>query len=151
MDPVQENICETQGQFFELAARTLNADSFPPFVNLYMQSEFCRWQMDTSYSRYQFAAPTECLDNILLEINKNKTLHFAVKGEKIFSPDVAYWAGYVYRQLFFRTGWNSPEILQKFPFSQMVSSYSGLHTVDDEMAVDMLLESLEEKNLAIGY
>ena len=129
---IQEIICETQGNIFR-CANELGYD-MDKFVPAYMQSRFCERSMDTVYSPFQMADPEECLDFILPEINVPKL------PQPKYRADILYWIGYTYRHLYFSLNKTSKEIGNRVSFISMLAYYPGLHTVDEDMAVDIINE-----------
>lgn len=135
MDNVTYIICETQADIYEYIAK-LGYD-MEIFSNLYLKSEWCNKSMDTLYSRFQFADKLECLDFILDEIGyKLKKL-----DNKYFDCDVAYWIGFTYRQIYSETGIKSNELADIIPFAKMCGLYAGLHTIDEENAIDIICDN----------
>lgn len=142
---VDYEICKTQGNVYEYLAK--NGYDMELFSLLYLQSDFCRRAFDTNYSRFQLADELECLDFIVPELKErypefceNITEDY-VKVKEVdtcFSPDVAYWIGFTYRQLYIETGITSKELSERLPFDAMCRYYPGLHTVDEEMATDII-------------
>jgi len=132
MTHIQDIICETQGDIFK-CANELKLD-MDVFVPAYMKSRFCEKSMDTVYSPFQMADAEECLDFILAEIDVPK-----IKKIK-YKPTIIEWIGYTYRQLYFALGKSSREIIDKVSFTSMLVYYPGLHTVDEDMAVDIINE-----------
>ena len=134
LDNIQYDICKTQGNLYEWAAN--EGLRFPEFSNAYMKSDFCHRSMDTEYSRFQLREPEEHIDFLVMEI---PTLLQQKYNNEYFSGDVAFWIGFTYRQLWFETGMTSKEIVEKYPFDRMLACYPGLHTLDEDMAADILL------------
>ncbi len=127
---MQRIICETQGKIFRCA----NEQGFDmeKFVPQYMQSRFCERSMDTPYSPFQMADPEECLDFILPEINISKL------PKPKYRADVLDWIGYMYRYLYFALNKSSREIGDKVSFLSMLTYYPGFHTIDEDMAVEII-------------
>ena len=133
LSDVDYEICCTQGRIYEYAAN-LGYD-MELFSNEYLKSDFCRRAMDTDYSRFQFADEEECWDFIIPEIGS--------KLEKIdtglyFDPDVAHWIGFTYRQICFDRKVCSKDLPDKISFETMCRYYPGLHTIDEDAAMDII-------------
>lgn len=131
---VDYDICKTQGSIYKQMA--WDGYDMKEFSNLYLHSDFCERAFDTIYSRFQIADRLECLDFIMPEISpvpKNKNGYFDV--------DVAYWIGFFYRQLYIETKVPSKELADLISFETMCGYYPGLHTVDEEMAIDIVCEN----------
>ena len=132
LDKVQDIICETQGDIFRLANEMkLDMDVFVP---AYMKSRFCEKSMDTIYSPFQMADAEECMDFILPEIDVPKL------DDIKYDSSILEWIGYTYRHLYFALEKSSKEIIEKVPFLSMLIYYPGLHTVDEDMAIDIINE-----------
>ena len=129
---IQDIICETQGDIFRCASQwKLDMDIFVP---KYMDSQFCLRNMDGIYSYFQMADGEECLDYILKEID------VPTLSKEKYQPQIMEWVGFTYRQLAFVLAKKSSEILDKLPLTAMLMYYPGLHTVDEEMAIDIICE-----------
>lgn len=132
MTHIQDIICETQGEIFRCANEMkLDMDSFAP---QYMKSRFCEKSMDTIYSPFQMADAEECLDFILAEINVPKLNNIK------YDSSATEWVGYTYRHLYFALGKSSKEIVNNVSFISMLVYYPGLHTVDEDMAIEIINE-----------
>ncbi len=129
---VEYIICRNQGELYRYIAR--HGYDLKAFSDAYLTSDFCRRAFDTTYSRFQFADEEECLDFIWPEIGEVPSL----PDGQCFEPDVAFWIGFVYRQLYIKTGVCSRELLRKLPFEKMCGYYPGLHTIDEDMAIDII-------------
>ena len=139
---INYDICETQADIFEYAASQYD---FNNFVSLYMKSDFCKRAFDTSYSRFQLETVLECMDFILPEIgNQLKTVDLQNKIPK----DVANWIGFIYRALYIRTNIPSAILLEKVSLDSLYRYYPGLHTIDEEMQLDIICKDkcLNEEN-----
>lgn len=128
-------ICEIQAKVFEYVA--YDCVDMEWFAKAYLCSDFCRRAMDTIYSRFQTADEPEHLDFLIPEIGPLKKYE---NGEQ-FNPDTAWWIGFMYRQLYIQTQIPSKELCEKIPFKTMCKYYPGLHTVDEEMATDIICEN----------
>ena len=138
IDKVEQDICKTQGELYEYAA--LHDYMFPQFSDIYMKSDFCKRAMDAKYSRFQIREPEELMDFLVPE-NPELDQNMYKNGE-CFDNDVAFWIGYIYRYLAFESRKASSELYKLYPFGNLVKAYPGLHTVDDDMAIDILLKRL---------
>lgn len=135
MDKVGYSICETQQEIYRDMA--LEGYDMKVFSDAYLSSDFVRRAMDTTYSRFQTEFANECADFFLPEIESKLV---KLEDDMCFSPDVAEWIGFTYRQLYIETGVKSSELIKIIPFELMCKYYPGLHTLDEEMALDIFLE-----------
>ncbi|MBR3721577.1 MAG: hypothetical protein IKN12_02335 [Selenomonadaceae bacterium] len=129
---IEDIICETQGEIFKCANEMkLDMDIFVP---KYMKSRFCEKNMDTIYSYYQMIDGEISLYYILQEIE------VPILKEAKYNSVVMDWIGFIYRRIYYAAKKNSKEIIEKAPFNAMLIYYPGLHTVDEDMAVDIIIE-----------
>lgn len=134
---INHSICETQGRIYEYMSG--QGYDMEDFSDRYLSSSFCGRAMDTIYSRFQIEDERESADFYMPEIG-----HLLKKytPAAYFDGDVAYWIGFTYRQLYIETGTPSSQICLLIPFQAMCRSYPGLHTVEQNMATDILCESV---------
>ena len=137
MTAIQYDICDTQAMIYSYAAE--QGYDMQQFSDFYMASDFCRREMDAEYSVMQLADDTVCWECIEPEIGPHLKKY---PDGLCFDVDAAWWIGFTYRQLVFLTGRTSSEIVKKASFKQLISAYPGLHTVDEEMAGEILIEQL---------
>lgn len=136
LDSVEHIICRTQGNIYEYMAR--KGYDMESFSDAYLTSVFCKESMDTLYSRFQVREPEECLDFILPEIQDKLNL---LPDSQVFDPDVAFWIGWTYRQLYIMTGVNSSELKDKISFSHMCKIYPGMHTINEYHSAEIICEN----------
>lgn len=58
---------------------------------------------------------------------------------EMVSPEAAGWIGFTYRQLHFASGLSSQELAERIPVDRLLIAYPGLHSVDEDMASDIIL------------
>ena len=141
MNDICYNICDTQGNIYEYAA--MKGYDMEIFSNKYLLSNFCDRAMDTKYSRFQLEDVGECWDFIYPEIGDQlKTM----EDNLHFDSNVAYWIGFMYRHLFLGTSVKSKVLSAIIPFDRIFQYYPGLHTIDEDMALDIVCSdfSLEQ-------
>lgn len=132
MNDIQYYICEQQQEIFEYMYDK-NVDILR-FAEKFMNSDFCNRHLDARYSVHQFNDIVNWVEFLEMEFNP-----FALKiSNHEISRHTAGWIGFVYRHLHFATGLKSSELFQKVPFRKLVIAYPGLHTVDEDMAIDIL-------------
>lgn len=128
-------ICQNQARLYEYVAH--KGVDIEWFSENYLRSSFCKRAFDTIYSRFQTADEQECLDFIWPELGSIKYM----ERDMMFDPDIAYWIGFTYRQLYIETNISSSELVEKIDFATMFRYYPGLHTIDEEMATDIICEN----------
>ncbi len=136
MTNIDYEICKTQQQIYEYMAS--EHYDMEVFSNAYLSSVFCKRSMDTEYSRFQVADALECADFYMPEI-ESQLVKFS--DNRTFDIAIAGWIGFTYRQLYIETGVYSAELIKIVPFEIMCQSYYGLHTIDEENAVDIIIDN----------
>ena len=131
---LQLSLAEMQAKLFEMSGK-LGYDS-EKFIKAFMNSDIAKG-LDSEFDFMQWAGKEYIMERIQDELPKA-----TVKGEgdKIFHPEVLYWAGYTYRQWHFLTGETSKEIYKQANATAMNTNYYGYHTVDVSVAVDWFKE-----------
>lgn len=137
MTGIEYDICQTQQRIYEYMC-VRNYD-MKIFSKLYLQSEFCRRAMDTNYSRFQLETPQECADFYMPEIGA-----YLKKLEEgcTFNMDIAGWIGFTYRQIYIKTQTPSAVLSLLLPFNVMVQYYSGMHTIDENVAGQLIIDNV---------
>ena len=124
--------CKNQQEFFELMSKKC-MDMYT-FIPDFLQSDFCNRELDADYSVFQCSDVEDWLDFLKKEISLTPN----PLAKKKISPKVAGWLGFTYRQIQVETKMKSSEIIQKIPLQNMVQAYAGLHTVDEDMAFEII-------------
>lgn len=135
LDDIDWKICNTQGEMYRCMAK--QGYSIKDFSDIYLSSEWCERNFDTVYSWYQMNDADFNLDYFLDECERQPT---KVTGD-YFDEDVAFWIGWTYRQLYLELKIPSREIVKHVSFEDMAMWYDGLHTVDPDVAFDIIRES----------
>ncbi|MBE6841260.1 MAG: hypothetical protein E7510_00310 [Ruminococcus sp.] len=128
----QRQLCDIQGRLFELALK--QNVSCPEFIESFMNSRAAAC-LDDIYDRLQWAGEEYILEELEDELGGLK------KGGTVFSREVMYWTGYVYRYWHYYTGESSKEIYSTADAGLMNDRWLGFHTLDVEMAIDRLKEA----------
>ena len=88
-----------------------------------------------------------CLEFIYPEIGFPETMKISIlEGAKggqntIYNPDIAYWVGYTYHQLFRETDIAESELVKLIPFDRLEPGYLAHHTLDEEISLAKLCDS----------
>lgn len=138
MNGIEYDISYTQQRIYEYMA--LEKYDMHVFSDAYLKCDFCRRAMDTCYSRFQLEDVYECMDFYMPEIEK-----LLVKTESVQNIDAAAWIGFMYRYLFICTGIMSAELVKTVTYDVMLGYYPGLHTVDEDMAIDIICKDFALK------
>ncbi len=136
MNELQLKLCDIQGRLFELSAEKNYASA--AFIKAFMTSETAK-ELDSKYNRMQWAGE----EYILEEIVSNNADILSTDGE-VFSEDVLYWIGYIYRYWHFYNGEESAKIYKQAPVDTMKRNYMIFHTMDPVVAIEDLKEIYEQ-------
>ena len=132
MDALQIKLCDIQGRLFELSAEKKLPSA--AFIKAFMTSDTAK-ALDSAYNRMQWMGE----EYLLEEVRAAAGDALAGAGE-VFSADVLYWIGYLYRFWHFYTGEESAKIMRQAPVQTMKRNYMAFHTLAPELAVDDLKE-----------
>jgi len=132
IDELQLKLCDIQGRLFELSAEKGYGSA--AFIKAFMTSEIAK-DLDSKYNRMQWAGEEYLLDEIV-SVNPD----IVSSNGEVFSADVIYWIGYLYRYWHFYTGEDSVKIYKQAPFETMKRNYMMFHTMDPTLAIEDLKE-----------
>ena len=137
MDELQLKMCDIQGRLFELSAD--NNYGSANFVKVFMTSEVAK-ALDSTYNRMQWAGEEYLLEE-LVDVAGDK---LSKEGE-IFSKDILYWMGYLYRYWHYYTKEDSVKIYKQASVATMKRNYLMFHTMAPELAIEDLKEIYKQK------
>lgn len=137
MDELQLKLCDIQGRLFELSAKKKYGSA--AFVKAFMMSETAK-ELDSKYNRMQWAGEEYLLEEVATSAGESLILD----GE-IFSEDVLYWIGYIYRYWHYYSGEDSAKIYKLAPVEIMKRNYMIFHTMDPILAIEDLKEIHNQK------
>lgn len=96
--------------------------------------------LDSKYNRMQWAGE----EYLLEEVVDNAGNKVSVGGE-VFSKDVLYWIGYIYRYWHYYSGEDSKKIYKQAPVEVMKRNYMMFHTMDPVLAIEDLKKIYNQK------
>lgn len=137
MDSLQLKICDIQGRLFELSAQKKYGSA--AFVKTFMTSGTAK-ELDSRYNRMQWAGEEYLLEEITDTAGDTLTI-----GGEIFSNDMLYWIGYIYRYWHCYNGEDSVRIYKQAPVETMKRNYMMFHTMDPILAIEDLKEIHRQK------
>ena len=137
MNELQLKLCDIQGRLFELSAeKKYNSAAF---VKAFMTSDTAK-ELDSKYNRMQWAGE----EYLLEEVSTAAGDTLITEGE-IFSKDILYWIGYIYRYWHYYNGEDSVKIYKQAPVETMKRNYMIFHTMDPVLAIEDLKEIHNQK------
>ena len=137
MDALQLKLCDIQGRLFELSAQRKYSSA--AFVKAFMTSNTAK-ELDSKYNRMQWAGE----EYLLEEVADSAGGMLTTDGE-IFSDNVLYWIGYIYRYWHYYNGEDSTKIYKQAPVETMKRNYMIFHTMDPVLAIEDLKEIYNQK------
>ena len=137
MDELQLKLCDIQGRLFELSAEKKYNSA--EFIKAFMTSDTAK-ELDSKYNRMQWAG-----EEYLLEEVVNAAGDALTTDGEIYSSDVLYWIGYIYRYWHYYSGEDSAKIFKQAPVETMKRNYMIFHTMDPVLAIEDLKEIYEQK------
>ena len=137
MNELQLKLCDIQGRLFELSADSNYGSA--NFVKTFMTSEVAK-ALDSTYNRMQWAGEEYLLEE-LVDISEDKI----TEGGEVYSKDILYWIGYLYRYWHYYTKEDSSKIYKQAPVGTMKRNYLMFHTMAPELAIEDLKAIYEQK------
>lgn len=138
MNTLELKMCDIQGRLFELSAdKNYSSEAF---IKFFMKSDIAK-SLDSSFNHMQWAGE----EYLLAEISDSAGDVLLEDGQ-IFSKDVLYWIGYIYRYWHYHTGEESAKIYKQAPVKTMARNYLMFHTMDPTMAIENLKEIYKQKS-----
>lgn len=137
MNELQLKLCDIQGRLFELSAeKKYNSAAF---IKAFMMSDTAK-ELDSKYNRMQWAGEEYLLEEVASVAGESLT-----RNGEIFSADVLYWIGYIYRYWHYYNGEDSAKIYKQAPAKTMKRNYMIFHTMDPVLAIEDLKEIHNQK------
>lgn len=140
MNELQLKLCDIQGRLFELSAEKKYDSS--AFVKAFMTSGTAK-ELDSKYNRMQWAGEEYLLEEVVTAAGDALTT-----GGEVFSNDILYWIGYIYRYWHYYSGEDSAKIYKQASVETMKRNYMIFHTMDPVLAIEDLKEIHNQKNTA---
>ena len=137
MNELQLKLCDIQGRLFELSVeKKYNSAAF---IKAFMMSDTAK-ELDSKYNRMQWAGEEYLLEEVASVAGESLT-----RNGEIFSADVLYWIGYIYRYWHYYNGEDSAKIYKQAPAQTMKRNYMIFHTMDPVLAIEDLKEIHNQK------
>lgn len=140
MNELQLKLCDIQGRLFELSGEK-QYDSVT-FIKEFMTSATAK-ALDSTFNRMHWAG-----EEYLLEEVVDGAGGALPQGGEIFSADILYWTGYIYRYWHYYKGEDSASIFRQAPVRTMKRNYMMFHTMSPELAIEDLKEIHSQKKRA---
>lgn len=137
MNEMQLKLCDIQGRLFELSTEKGIGSS--NFIKIFMNSETAK-SLDSTYNRMQWAGEEYLLEEVLDGAKNNVNIEI-----EVYSKDMIYWIGYLYRYWHYYTGESSKAIYKQAPVETMKRNYLMFHTMAPEVAIEDLKEIYRQK------
>ena len=89
--------------------------------------------LDSTYNRMQWAGEEYLLEEVIDEAGDR----FEKPGE-VYTDELIYWIGYIYRYWHYVTGEPSKEIYKQAPVKVMKQNYARLYMMTPEEVIEIL-------------
>lgn len=132
MNEIELKLCDIQGRLFELSGE--KEYNSAEFIRVFMLSETAK-ELDLKYNRMQWAGEEYLLEEIITNANGK-----IEKNGEVYSKDILYWIGYIYRYWHYYTGEASNKIYRQASEKTMKRNYMMFHTMAPEIAIEDLKE-----------
>ena len=132
MASIELQLCDIQGRLFKLSA--WRGISSAEFIKVFMKSATAK-ALDSTYNRMQWAGEEYLLEEVIDEAGDR----FEKPGE-VYTEELIYWIGYIYRYWHYVTGEASKEIYKQAPVKIMKKNYEKLYMRTPEEVVAQLRE-----------
>ncbi len=132
MTSIELQLCDIQGRLFKLSAqRGINSTEF---IKVFMKSATAK-ALDSTYNRMQWAGEEYLLEEVIDETGER----FEKQGE-VYTDELIYWIGYIYRYWHYVTRESSKEIYKYAPVKIMKQNYARLYLMTPEEVIVQLRE-----------
>ena len=130
MTSIELQLCDIQGRLFKLSAR--RGINSAEFIKVFMKSATAK-ALDSTYNRMQWAGEEYLLEEVIDEAGDR----FEKPGE-VYSEEMIYWIGYVYRYWHYVTGESSKEIYKQASVKVMKQNYTRFYMMPLKEVIDVL-------------
>ena len=134
MTSIELQLCDIQGRLFKLSAR--RGINSVEFIKVFMKSATAK-ALDSTYNRMQWAGEEYLLEEVIDEAGER----FEKPGD-VYTEELIYWIGYIYRYWHYVTGESSKEIYKQAPVRVMKQNYERLYM----MTLEEVIETLKGNN-----
>ena len=130
MTSIELQLCDIQGRLFKLSAQ--KEISSAEFIKVFMKSATAK-ALDSTYNRMQWAGEEYLLEEVIDEAGDR----FENQGE-VYTEELIYWIGYIYRYWHYVTGESSKEIYKQAPVKIMKKNYERFYMMTSEKVIAQL-------------
>ena len=132
MTSIELQLCDIQGRLFKLSAR--RGINSAEFIKIFMKSATAK-ALDSTYNRMQWAGEEYLLEEVIDEAGDR----FEKPGE-VYTEELIYWIGYIYRYWHYLTGESSKEIYKQASVKVIKQNYERLCMMTPEEVIVQLKE-----------
>ena len=130
MTSIELQLCDIQGRLFKLSAQ--KGINSAEFIKVFMKSATAK-ALDSTYNRMQWAGEEYLLEEVIDEAGDR----FENQGE-VYTEELIYWIGYIYRYWHYVTGESSKEIYKQAPVKIMKKNYERFYMMTSEEVIAQL-------------
>ena len=133
MTSIELQLCDIQGRLFKRSAR--RGISSAEFIKVFMKSATAK-ALDSTYNRMQWAGEEYLLEEVIDEAGDG----FEKPGE-VYTEELIYWIGYIYRYWHYVTGESRKEIYKLAPVKVIKQNYARFYAMTPEEVIEILKEN----------
>jgi len=130
MTSIELKLCDVQGRLFKLSVQ--QGINSAEFIKVFMKSATAK-ALDSTYNRMQWAGEEYLLEEVIYEARDR----FEKPGE-VYSDELIYWIGYMYRYWHYVTDEFSKEIYKQAPVKVMKQISAKLYMMPQEEVIEIL-------------
>ena len=130
MTSIELQLCDIQGRLFKLSVQ--RGISSAEFIKVFMKSATAK-ALDSTYNRMQWAGEEYLLEEVIDEAADRFK-----KPSEVYSEELIYWIGYIYRYWHYVTGESSKEIIKLAPVKVMKQNYEQLYMMTPKEVIEIL-------------
>ena len=134
MTSIELQLCDIQGRLFMLSVRS--GISSAEFIKVFMKSATAK-ALDSTYNRMQWAGEEYLLEEVIDESGDG----FEKSGE-VYTEELIYWIGYIYRYWHYVMGESSKEIYKQASVNVMKQNYERLYMMTPEEVIELVKEKI---------
>ena len=132
MTSIELQLCDIQGRLFKLSVQ--RGISSAEFIKVFMKSATAK-ALDSTYNRMQWAGEEYLLEEVIDEAADRFK-----KPSEVYSEELIYWIGYIYRYWHYVMGESSKEIIKLASVKVMRQNYERLYMMTPEEVIKKLKE-----------
>ena len=130
MTPIELQLCDIQGRLFKLSVR--RGINSAEFIKVFIKSATVK-ALDSTYNRMQWAGEEYLFEEVIDETGDRLE-----KQGEVYTEELIYWIGYIYRYWHYVMGQASKGIYKQTPMKVMKRNYEQLYMMTPEEVIEII-------------